>query len=53
LVSNGAKTPAPNIVIIQLVTISGKKNKPNATQLAKQDEQLKGLKSNFSFMCSW
>jgi hypothetical protein len=52
LVSSGANTPAPNIVITQLVTISGRKNKPNATQLAKQDEQLKGLKSNFNLMCS-
>jgi hypothetical protein len=43
----GAATPEANITKTISCTIAGQKYKPNATQLAKQDAQLKGLKFSF------
>jgi hypothetical protein len=45
----GAATPDANITKKISCIIAGQKYKPNATQLARQDAQLKGLKFSFHF----
>ncbi len=45
----GAATPEANINKTISCIIAGQKYKPSATQLARQEAQLKGLKFSFHF----
>jgi hypothetical protein len=53
LESKGAAAPGINTNAITSVHIAGSKNKAKPLQAAKQLVQLKGLKSNFHFLCNW